>query len=112
MHWRSIAGKASLCFRNLPTAQAFLDFLSVQIPVGQGLSGWVAENGKAIMNGNPTVEPGYVPDPSKHLGLASALAVPLIHERGIVGVLSLYRRNSDAFSKDESGGAELDCGDS
>jgi GAF domain-containing protein len=42
-----------------------------------------------------------VRDPSKHLGLASALAVPLIQERGIVGVLSLYRRDSDAFSKEE-----------
>jgi putative nucleotidyltransferase with HDIG domain len=81
--------------------EAFLDFLSVPIPVGQGLSGWVAENGKAIVNGNPAVEPGYMRDPSKYVALASALAVPLIDERGIVGVLSLYRRKSDAFSKDE-----------
>jgi GAF domain-containing protein len=88
-------------FPEFTDGQAFLDFLSVQIPVGQGLSGWVAENGRAIVNGNPAVEPGYVRDPSKYVALASALAVPLIHERGIVGVLSLYRRKSDAFSKDE-----------
>jgi putative nucleotidyltransferase with HDIG domain len=88
-------------FPEFTDGRAFLDYLSVQIPVGQGLSGWVAENGKAIVNGNPAVEPGYVREPSKHPDLASALAVPLINERGIVGVLSLYRRNSDAFSKDE-----------
>ena len=34
-------------------------FASLEIPVGQGLSGWVVENGKAIVNGNPAVEPGY-----------------------------------------------------
>jgi putative nucleotidyltransferase with HDIG domain len=88
-------------FPEFTDGQAFLDFLSVRIRVGQGLSGWVAENGKAIVNGNPAVEPGYLRDPSKYVALTSALAVPLIHKRGIVGVLSLYRRNSDAFSKDE-----------
>ncbi|HYP13517.1 MAG TPA: HD domain-containing phosphohydrolase, partial [Bryobacteraceae bacterium] len=33
-------------------------FSSLRIPVGQGLSGWVAENRKPILNGNPSVEPG------------------------------------------------------
>ena len=37
-------------------------FSSLQIPMGQGLSGWVAENGKPIVNGNPSVEPGYLND--------------------------------------------------
>jgi putative nucleotidyltransferase with HDIG domain len=88
-------------FPEFTDGEGFLDFLSVQIPVGQGLSGWVAENGMAIVNGNPAVEPGYVLDPSKHIALASALSVPLIHEGSVAGVLSLYRRNIDAFSKDE-----------
>ncbi len=35
-------------------------FAALEIPVGQGLSGWVVENGKAIVNGNPAVEPGYL----------------------------------------------------
>jgi len=30
-------------------------FASLEIPIGQGLSGWVAETGKPIINGNPSV---------------------------------------------------------
>jgi len=73
-------------------------FASLEIPVGEGLSGWVAENGKAIVNGNPSVEPGYLNDPSKFSALRSALAVPLISANGIIGVLSLYLMAHDAFT--------------
>jgi GAF domain-containing protein len=62
-----------------------------------GLSGWVAENGKSIMNGNPAVEPGYLNDPTKFSLLRSALAVPVETGNGIAGVLSLYRQDKDAF---------------
>jgi putative nucleotidyltransferase with HDIG domain len=74
-------------------------FASLEIPVGGGLSGWVAENGKTIFNGNPSVEPGYLNDPSKFSILRSALAVPLISTSGINGVLSVYRKERDAFTK-------------
>src|ERR1700723_3483999 len=40
-------------------------FASLRIPIGQGLSGWVAQNLKPILNGNPSVEPGYLNDTSK-----------------------------------------------
>jgi GAF domain-containing protein len=73
-------------------------FASLEIPVGGGLSGWVAENGKAIVNGNPSVEPGYLNDPSKFSTLRSALAVPLISTSGIIGVLSVYLTKRDAFT--------------
>ena len=75
-------------------------FSSLQIPVGQGLSGWVAENRKAILNGNPSVESGYLSDPTKFSALRSALAVPLEGTDGVVGVLSLYHAERDAFTKD------------
>src|SRR5260370_1544616 len=65
-------------------------FSSLEIPVGQGLSGWVAENRKAILNGNPSVESGYLNDPTKFSALRSALAVPLEGTGGVVGVLTLY----------------------
>ena len=29
-------------------------FTSLEIPLGQGLSGWVAENNKPLLNGNPS----------------------------------------------------------
>ncbi len=75
-------------------------FSSLQIPVGQGLSGWVAENRKAILNGNPSVESGYLSDPTKFSALRSALAVPLEGSGGVVGVLTLYHSDRDAFTKD------------
>jgi diguanylate cyclase (GGDEF)-like protein/putative nucleotidyltransferase with HDIG domain len=75
-------------------------FSSLRIPVGQGLSGWVAHNRKPIINGNPSVEPGYLNDPSKFSTLRSALAVPLEGVTGVIGVLALYRAERDAFTSD------------
>jgi len=75
-------------------------FSSLRIPVGQGLSGWVAQNRKPIINGNPSVEPGYLNDPTKFSTLRSALAVPLEGVSGVIGVLALYRAERDAFTSD------------
>src|ERR1700678_2272587 len=76
-------------------------FASLEIPVGQGLSGWVVENAKAIINGNPAVEPGYA-EASGQLGtLNSALSIPL--GDGVdqfSGALTLYRTEKDAYSAD------------
>ena len=68
--------------------------------MGEGLSGWVAENRKPILNGNPSVEPGYLADPAKFSTLRSALAVPLEGLSGAIGVMTLYRAEHDAFSRD------------
>ena len=75
-------------------------FTSLEIPVGQGLSGWVAENNKPLLNGNPSVEAGYLNDPTKYSTLRAALAVPLNGINGLLGVLALYRAGRDAFSKE------------
>jgi diguanylate cyclase (GGDEF)-like protein len=75
-------------------------FSSLAIPVGQGLSGWVAENGKPIVNGNPTVESGYLNDPTVTSTLRSAVAVPLEGNGRNVGVLALYHLERDAFTRD------------
>src|SRR5437899_12279843 len=52
-------------------------FSSLRIPLGQGLSGWVAQNRKQIVYGNSTVEPGYINDPNNFSTQISTLAVPL-----------------------------------
>ena len=75
-------------------------FSSLRIPVGQGLSGWVAENNSTIVNGNPAVEPGYLNDPTIITNLKSALAIPLEEDGSAIGVLSLYSRENNAFSRD------------
>jgi diguanylate cyclase (GGDEF)-like protein len=72
----------------------------MQIPLGQGVSGWVVQNGKPILNGNPSVEPGYVNDSARYSTLRSAVSVPLDGLGGIIGALTLYQSEPDAFSKD------------
>jgi putative nucleotidyltransferase with HDIG domain len=85
------------------SGENFRLFSALRIPVGEGLSGWVVQNSKAILNGNPSVEPGYLNDPSRFSTLRSALAVPLEGASGVVAVLALYRVNVDAFTRDELG---------
>jgi diguanylate cyclase (GGDEF)-like protein len=60
----------------------------------------VAENNQAIVNGNPAVESGYLNDPSKVTPLRSAIAVPLVCREQVVGVLTLYQLQVDAFTLD------------
>ncbi len=73
---------------------------SLNIRLGEGLCGWVAENRKPIMNASPQLESGYVNDPEKYTTLRSALAVPLEGLNGVVGVLAMYRADRDAFTAD------------
>lgn len=82
------------------TGDDFRLFSSLEIPIGQGLSGWVADNRKPIVNGNPSVEPGYLGDPTKFSTLRSAMAVPLEGIGGVTGVLALYHADHDAFTRD------------
>ncbi len=74
---------------------------SLEIPWGEGLSGWVAAHKRPILNGNPAVEPSYLGDPAAFSLLRSALAVPLVGDKeDVVGVLTLYRIERDAFTDD------------
>jgi GAF domain-containing protein len=76
-------------------------FSKEPIPVGAGLSGWVVLSGRAIVNGNPTVEPNFVAANSTFTAESSALSVPLMDQDGrVVGALTVYARNPAAFSKD------------
>lgn len=68
--------------------------------MGQGLTGWVAQNRKPILNGNPQLDPGYKDNPDRSLRLRSVLALPLDGISGVVGVLNLYRTGKDAFTQD------------
>ena len=98
---------AVYCLRNgvlvpeFVSGENFRLFSSLRIPLGEGLSGWVAQNHKAILNGNPSVEPGYLNDPTKYSTLRAALAVPLEGIGGVAAVLALYRAGSDAFTMDD-----------
>jgi len=83
----------------LVSGENFRVLSSLKIRVGEGLCGWVAENCKPIINGNPQVEEGYFADP-KTATLTSALVVPLQGLNGVVGVLAMYHSSVDAFTPD------------
>jgi diguanylate cyclase (GGDEF)-like protein/putative nucleotidyltransferase with HDIG domain len=103
IHYDSIAvyvNRNGWLLPELVSGENFKVLSSLKIRVGEGLCGWVAENGKPIINGNPQVEAGYSADPEKYAALQSALAVPLQGLNGVVGVLAMYHSSPDAFTPD------------
>jgi diguanylate cyclase (GGDEF)-like protein/putative nucleotidyltransferase with HDIG domain len=75
-------------------------FAALRIPLGEGLSGWVAQNRKPMLNGSPALEHGYVSDPTRYSTLRSAISVPLEGLQGVVAVLTLYHSEQDAYTAD------------
>jgi len=92
--------KGNLLLPEFVTGDHFRMLSSLQIPVGTGLCGWVAQNARPIVNGNPDVETGFARDPRSPGALRSALVVPLEGVTGLVGVLALYQAAVDAFTSD------------
>ena len=75
-------------------------FTTTPMAVGEGLSGWVSQSARPIVNGNPTVEPTYLPETDCLRPTSSALSIPLNQADGSnFGVLTLYAAASAAFSK-------------
>ena len=75
-------------------------FSKLRIPRGEGLSGWVALNEKPISNGNPAAETLHTGVPSRVTTLQAALSVPLRGHDGVAGVLTLYGREKNCFTKE------------
>ncbi len=76
-------------------------FSAQPIPMGEGISGWVAQSGKALLNGNASVEPSYHERGGQTEHLRAALAMPLFDlKKEIFGVLTLYTTKADSFSRD------------
>ena len=80
-----------------PLAKAFSER---PIPLGEGLSGWVADSERPIINGNPTVEANFETGDKLITENSSALSIPLFDLNGIAfGVLTVYSREHAAFSR-------------
>jgi GAF domain-containing protein len=69
--------------------------------MGEGLSGWVAENSRTILNGNPTVEPNILIQAGLFTSSSSALSAPVFSSTGsVLGAVTLYSRERSAYSQD------------
>jgi diguanylate cyclase (GGDEF)-like protein len=60
----------------------------------------VARNEKPITNGNPAAETQHLGGPPRATTLQSALSVPLRGREVVAGVLTLYHRDKNFFTKD------------
>ena len=94
--FRKSEDNAVLVYKDGPCAAAFS---GSPIRLGTGLSGWVVERGRPILNGNPTVESTLRSESAPFTANSSALSIPLSAPDGsIFGALTLYSRNTAAFS--------------
>ena len=73
----------------------------LEIEVGHRLSGWVAANGRSIVNSDPALDLGY--ELATALELGNALSVPAnIGQPGPVTVLTAYASRGTSFSAADS----------
>jgi signal transduction histidine kinase len=77
----------------LPAATA----AQVRVPLGDSISGWVAQHGRALLLPSPGVPP-HLRALLKREGIVSALCVPLKSRRGTSGVLNLTRLRGRPFT--------------
>jgi len=71
------------------------------IQLGEGLSGWVAQSRRFILNGNPTVELNYRAESGLFSADSSALSLPLTDAAGLpIAVLTVYSHKPAAFSRE------------
>jgi GAF domain-containing protein len=84
------------CFAAGPHAALIRGLCSMP---GDGVVGWVAAHRRPAMNAEPALDFG-VSVTSLEPPLQSTLAIPLVHEGGLVAVLAVYAPNKNAFSDD------------
>lgn len=71
--------------------------LGLRVPRGERLAGWVAANKQTIVNADPILDLGEVVRLLKPR-LRSCVCTPLLTKQDVVGVLSLYSVEPDAFT--------------
>ena len=74
-----------------PKAQAVKPF---RLPIGKGISGWVAQTGEAVLIPDAYSDPRFDASFDKRSGFRtnSMLCVPMIHQSKIVGVMTLINK--------------------
>ncbi|MFN3605324.1 MAG: sigma 54-interacting transcriptional regulator [Leptonema sp. (in: bacteria)] len=75
------------------------DDSSMKLRIGQGITGWVAQNKKTRIIKDAYKEKDYV---RVRNDLLSEIAVPMIYRGELIGVLSLDSKQYDAFNEDDA----------
>ncbi len=85
-------------FLGVEQTQVTPDVLRVQ--VGQGITGWVAAHGEAVLTGDSAADPRGITFGSQ-LGTESLLVAPMIHEDRVCGVIALSLEGRDRYTADD-----------
>jgi putative nucleotidyltransferase with HDIG domain len=72
--------------------------LTVAIPVGHRVTGWVAANGTSIVNADAALD---LPEEARWYGLKRCLCVPVTYNLEPLGVISLYVDDPRGFSEQD-----------
>lgn len=70
----------------------------LRMSLGARMSGWVAANRRSIVNSDPQLDLAELSNPMP-VALRSCLAAPLVAGEALIGVLSLYAPERNAFSE-------------
>jgi len=70
----------------------------LRLPIGRGVTGWVAKTGQPLRVPDVTADPRYI---SVRKNIRSELAVPLIVEDALIGVLNVDSTRRNAFRPDD-----------
>ncbi len=73
--------------------------MSLRVPVGEGLAGWVAVNRHTIVNSHADLDLG---DVARELGLGSCTATPVFVLGELRGVVAVYLPSPRRFSESEA----------
>jgi len=71
----------------------------IKVPIGKGITGWVAKYKEALIVPNVLLEPRYIETPEN---IFSEMAVPLLVGGKTIGVIAVDSSEINAFSKDDS----------
>jgi diguanylate cyclase (GGDEF)-like protein/putative nucleotidyltransferase with HDIG domain len=72
----------------------------ITVHTGEGLTGWVARNRRALVNARPSADLEAAGLPELHTNLQSALVCPLLFSERFIGTLSVYHVDA-AYYRDD-----------
>ncbi len=67
----------------------------IELPVGKGITGYVAQTGKPLRINDTSADSRYIVDDDRRL---SELAVPILHEQKVIGVIDSEHRRKHFFT--------------
>jgi putative nucleotidyltransferase with HDIG domain len=94
----AVSPSGDVLWRTVATPVVESAIADLPLPIGKGLSGWVAANRHTIVNSDPGLDLG---DSAALLGLRSATATPVFAFGTVVAVLTLYNPERGALSEQQ-----------